>query len=644
MENASPSDSRIPNWLVFALPPLIGILIYLPVLNFPLFYDSLLNNRLIEHMTLASVWLPSPEHTYYRPFFFLTYIFFRDLFAQYPVMLMHGINILQHGLNVWLIMQLSWKLWGDRCWAVSSGLLFALYPFAYQDVVSFASTTHLLTLNFLLGGALLYPQLIKSDGVKRIWLTTSIALIGILGLLTHESALIFGPLLIFIHYNKEKFKWDWRLLLKPYTFFCVIDIAYLALYPLINKQSDAFLALTMTALRDKMLFALQGITYPIASLFPLTGEGSGLALILSGSVILVGFSAYRLRDSKMLWPMLLAWGWYLLGASLVVIPLGLDYVLHSPRLLYIPATGVAFLWPMLLQNRQRATHGLTVIVISGILISSALSLQGSIARFDALMTPVREMQTIPELNDGDQIIFVNLPEYLVPARSSYPLGVEFAALLGSHLYSEELVWLNTQNTTLRSAAIEVPDIRQENTSYHYGIFAPDTVGKILTTPRDIRHHVISTHYLPETLKAGYTGFFTQADDPQTTLARMGPFLLLDVKTISANRKNYLELTWYLAGEIDPLQTFFIHIVDKDGVLLTQADGLPLGAPLASLGVQPGNLITDLRPLPESVLAAHSSIQIGLYNYLTGERAPVFRLDGSEYPEQMFTFQMNEILP
>ena len=89
---------------------LAALLLYAPTLRLPLIYDTLLHIRITKELTWATVWLPTPSFGFYRPLTFVPLLAIKGLFGSYPAALLHGINMLQHGLNAFLVSLLVWRL------------------------------------------------------------------------------------------------------------------------------------------------------------------------------------------------------------------------------------------------------------------------------------------------------------------------------------------------------------------------------------------------------------------------------------------------------------------------------------------------------------------------------------------------------
>ena len=84
----------------------------------------------------------------------------------------------------------------------------------------------------------------------------------------------------------------------------------------------------------------------------------------------------------------------------------------------------------------------------------------------------------------------------------------------------------------------------------------------------------------------------------------------------------LRFVWGATQQINQPYTVFVHLLDGDGQLVAQADGLPRGGQWLTTCWRPGQAFEDgmAIDLPEQVPAGRYSMRAGLYWLPTGERA------------------------
>ncbi|NJN97176.1 MAG: hypothetical protein HC875_25315, partial [Anaerolineales bacterium] len=91
----------------------------------------------------------------------------------------------------------------------------------------------------------------------------------------------------------------------------------------------------------------------------------------------------------------------------------------------------------------------------------------------------------------------------------------------------------------------------------------------------------------------------------------------------------LRLTLYWQSTAAPAAnyTLFIHLRAADGFVRSQADGPPVNGHYPTTAWQPGEIIQDIHPLPETDLAQADHLAVGLYDPATGQRLPAFDAAG-----------------
>lgn len=121
--------------------------------------------------------------------------------------------------------------------------------------------------------------------------------------------------------------------------------------------------------------------------------------------------------------------------------------------------------------------------------------------------------------------------------------------------------------------------------------------------------------------------------PQTPLAILTPlvepvdfaglFTLEGVETRREDDALQLTLWWHAAQQ--PIEDYqvFVHVLDQDGQLLTQADGQPNYGLSPTHIWQQGDVIRDRRRL-SSVPPQTVMLRIGVYSSVTGQRLPAFQ--------------------
>lgn len=449
----------------------VALWLYWPILQFPLTFDDLLHIRLVKGLDYRTVWQANPDFAYYRPLLFLPVLLTQSLFGYYPAPFVYGLNLLLHAANVALLVGLMWRLRPHWPFALMVGLLFATYPFSFQAVAVFGNNIYPLLVGLML--TCLHSYLYALQRGRWWWLTT--AVLFSLGLLAHELMVLFGFYAALLHglvQGKRPYTLT-HLLTLPAFFFLLAGAAYIGFYQFLP------LASTPTAVEQpwpELLYLLQAAVYPLAQLNQALLVRSALAFSGQTAVLLallIVAAATVWAAKKQPWWLLAGWGWWGITAVLLTVTLSTDYLLHGPRLHYLGSIGVAILWASLLEQlRQSRPVGrwLAPVLLGLIVASSSLFVHGRLTALYKLGEPVRQLQhALPSRPLAEAALLINLPSWAAPAHNSFPIGVEHVAIMGEHIFAEELVWENIgQIRPVR--AIAMPE-QLSSPGYTYGIHA-----------------------------------------------------------------------------------------------------------------------------------------------------------------------------
>jgi len=115
--------------------------------------------------------------------------------------------------------------------------------------------------------------------------------------------------------------------------------------------------------------------------------------------------------------------------------------------------------------------------------------------------------------------------------------------------------------------------------------------------------------------------------PNQTAADFAPFLKLRGYTTHQEGETLsVTLYWQLKQSADFDYSAFIHVLDSTGQLVTQQDqliGHSIDRPLTSWAV--ADLVADTYPipLPNSGDITAYQIRVGVYNWISGDRLPLY---------------------
>ncbi len=611
---------------------LAAFLLYWPTLKLPLLFDDLLHIRLVKELDFFSLWLPSEDFGFYRPFVFLPFLIIKAIFGHYPAPLLHGLTVAQHSLNAALLALLVWRLWRSSTRSLAAGLILATYPFAYQAVAFYGNAIYPTAAGLILLALHTYLTAIQPEQQsKKWWIIT--AVLFLVGILSHETMVLFGPLAFLLHWSSLEDLWpksanQFRSLaikLRPAILFTVLGLLYALLYQLLPTGSGPGLDAGGNAPWPKTLYLLQTAIYPIAWLAHRLPTISANGIILGGLalMLLLTFLAARRPANR---PVLLTgWLWWGLASILIGTNLPTYYIEHGARLVYLGGVGIVFVWVILLDwlyLRPKIGKFLWSAVLLFILISSAGFVRGRLTAFTAIASP---LDVVEQVMDGrpeeEGILLVNLPTWMSPPRNTYATGVEYVTLMGGHLFAEELIEENL-NRNHPVLAIAVPE-RLIDPGYPYGIHNQANLDTIRADWAAAGSHIFITDYTEFGPITTYTGRFAPA--PQFLLlptATFGPYQLIQASAISCNGEITILLTWQpnpqspIPDPQPPTTSIFVQAIDENGRLITQADGPPLGLRPDRLFVPHDGQIIDRRVI---VTDQAQQLLIGVYDNVTGDR-------------------------
>lgn len=648
----APEDdaTRLTPFVLSLIPALLAVVLYWPSVSLPLFFDTLLHIRLSANLDLANVWLPSPDFGYYRPFLFLPFVLIKPLMGSYPGPLLHGLSVGQHALNAFLLTLLVWRLWRRPLWAVVAGALAATYPFSYQAVFSFGNNIYPFMTNVLLLGLHSYLSAVRSEQGQRQrllrWILTGVFFVA--GLLSHESAVLFGGLAALVHWQGTRVgarelladareKGGALVRHHPYLLFLAAGVLYAALYQFLPIEAGPPPPETAGGQAAVSLYLLQSAVYPVAWFAHLMPGAPAHVILLAGLALVLAltWAAARRRASR--GPLAVGWMWWAASATLPALTLPANYVLHGPRLFYLGSLGIGLVWAVTLDAvRLRAGGGrwLWAASTAFILISSGLFVHGRLEASADIGEPVEVViNTIDERPAEEGVVLVNVPAWTSPARNTFAVGAEFVTLLGEHLFAEELVQANAHKAH-PVLAVVAPGLLAE-TAYPFGVYERFATGRVEANWAPAGSHVFITRYTEGGPKTEYTGRFVPPPEHASFLARFGPYRLLAADAVHCGEAIAVTLTWQLLPDTASSElatsSVFVQLLDNGGQMVSQADGPPLGLRPDVVTINEGWRMVDRRTVAtEGSEPAH--LLVGVYSYASGDRARATDGDGRRLPD------------
>ena len=615
----------------------LAAILYRPTLDLPLLYDDLLHIRISGDLDFGSVWLPTDALGFYRPLSFLPLLIIDRIFGSYPPLLLHGLNVAQHALNAALLSWLSWRLWRRWHWTLATGLIFALYPFSYQAVTVFGHNVHPAATGLMLLALHTYLSAIRSEGAGRTawWVIT--CLVFIVGLVNHESIVLFGAFAFLVQVNEQglpapNFQGKLAVYRQPWAIFIAAGFIYIVVFQFLPLTRTPVATFAAAEVQSKALYILQSAAYPLAWFHRFLSDGFNASIVLVGFVLMLLLTYWSARDPSNRMPLLLGWGWWVLATLLVSLPLPAGYLLHGPRLLYFASPAVALIWPVMLEpiyKRKPYGRPLWWGLILFVAVSSWIFVRGRLDSYSLLTRPVAAIEDVMQDRPADEaILLVNLPQWLSSTQNTYPIGIEFVAMLGDYLFAEELMAHNL-GVDRPVQSIKVPDLLTSQ-DYNYAIHDRDKLSAVQGDWALDGSHIFITTYNQEGPETEYRGFIGPPSGAELPLAQIGPYDLADAEALVCDGQVRLSTTWRVSasgqGDIPTTTSVFSQLLDQDGQLITQADGPPLGLRPDLLDLPSEWEIVDHRILSTDhrspITVNTSPVLLGVYDYITGQRYPV----------------------
>ncbi len=597
-----------------------ALVLYWPVLGMPLIYDTLLHLRIAEGLNWWNVWLPTEAFGFFRPMTFTPILLTRTLFGDDIAWFYNLMNLLQHAINALLLYLLLLKIQGDTApiyQPLFTALLFAAFPFSYQAVAIYGHNVHPAVTGLILLG------LLTSLHAGKRWRVATAA-IFVVGLLTHESFIlfgVFGGMIVFLQGVRREgeplreFGKHVGVALRKYGVYVGLGVAYVVAYQFLPISRAPQVDAAAGDLWMKVLYVMQGVSQPLAWLGRFTSF-SAETIILTAFTLTVALAIWRRS-----WLVLVGWGWWGLASALVVLPLPTNYLLNGPRLLYLGSVGVALIWATILSPHTRprsegeaiepslTTPSLVVriVIVFTVLIANISFVRGRLTAYAELTQGIDVLRQ--ESHVG--IVLLNQPQWFAPVRNTYPLGAEFVQQLGDYLFIEE--W------TTRNLADNPPtwgfrvDELLATVPYGYGVHAQHVLGGWQPVESDwflTRYTDTGTRFEP------IGGIAAPAATTQATFA---PFRLVSASAENCTSAITIHSRWQNNNaSASSTLSLFVQLLDENGVLIGQNDAPPLRMrpDLLPAGVYD---VVDEREIIAPENTTPTTVLLGVYDYVTGER-------------------------
>ena len=673
------TDKRKPSRLLLAQALLVTIaawLVYAGSISLPFFSDDVYHLRWVETHRAVELFVPSSSFASYRPLPSLFWYVWRHTLGFYSAPAFHTFNLLLHVVNAWLAMALAYRLSrgerGRTVWVAGAvGFIFASFPLAYQAVLWCGALTHVLGACLLLLTLLFYDY--GRRGHRR-WLVLSWGL-AMVAPFANEAGLV-APGLIALY--------EWcapGLRSRRHLSLALAFLPAALVQPLIWMSGPAQSSglsignvLRVSRLLPKLAYFAQGATFPVQFAMGwlrtwLNWEGwlaLGVGVALASPFIALAIWRGRGRQVA------LACGWFTLTSLPPVAALATDYITSAPRLLYIPAVGISLLWAWVLvalvDRWPRGRGALYLALLGVVLVPATVFVRQRVGLYRLAARPMEQALAVSQDQEVEgAFLFVNMPAWMAYKTAALPVGQEGVPLMPSYVDMSDFIWANTGNT-VDARAVAFANVRDPQ-PYWYGAWRAEQNWETLAQKIRVSERVylclwqgwdvrlieagrVTVAPAPELSLDGSTELTTGGSTELTTggsasspqgLAKGQPLAVFDgaltlwnASLVSQDEGADLRLQWTAARTLEIPDSVFVHVLDEQGQLVTQADGVPLAGLFPFWLWQVGDQVRDVRWLhvPGEWPSGTFAVSLGLYNPSTGARRAVYDVAGERFPDDV----------
>ncbi len=611
---------------ILALSVALTYMAYGQVLFFPFLFDDIIHLRWLEGRGLLDIWSDASRMQHYRPLVVSLWALSRDIFGAHNAQPLHLLSLFLHIANGCLVGWLAKRILEDSFAALAATALFVSFPFSYQVMPSPGSQSkHLSTFLILLACVLYW----RGRPRRSAW---RVAAGGctLLAPFAYQAAVTGGGFLILIECllrqqgKTERFN--------PYTgLFVLLGVPFIIAWGLVPSSSDPLSFPGWEALWQSSIYFLQGLTWPLAlfakPLMGWTGLSDGIATALVTYVAFVALGVWAWRRGHL--ERFTAFStWYALALLVQWVTLSFRYVIDGPRILYTASVGMALLWADALMwlfhrdlffGRVLGTSLLMAFTVWGTCFAGE--------RIDLCRGALGALEEAREYalraRAEEELLFVNMPSWLAPAEEAFALGHEGYTLLPPYygVGLDDYVYVN-EGVHRRIRMGSAPEIRQPwkaRIGYHGGKEKGELLDKIRASDR-----VWILGYAPHDLTCVYVGGMEKETPGDGIAVLFGERIALHRVALQRSGETLTTtLYWEVRQPLEEPYTIFVHLYDKEGGMVAQADGFSLGGTFSPASWERGNVIRDVRHLdaPREDDLAGWRLGVGFYHLQTGERLP-----------------------
>jgi hypothetical protein len=444
-------------------------LVYSSTREFSFFLDDAFDLARLEMQTTWQIlFQPVADYGYHRPITFLLFKTNYDLFGEHNTTALRTIMLLLHALSASSLYLLVRRLTGSE-WAIAASALFLLFPFSYQTLNIIGAMAHILVVFFTLLALLFWIE-----GRYRGLLTLKIlaAFSAILAAWTMEYGVIALPMIVGLElYLRRRVDMPELPVNRSLGFLGVLvlgQVIYLVIWFGLERGATASSGLDDIA-RNGTLW-LQSVAYPGTRFLNLLFAGDEpmayRTVILASVIILaVGLAIHAYVGQIRI--ALVALGVAFICFLPAMLMLTHEYVLDSPRLLYVTAPAIATFWALLgrgLFTDRRITfawQGAVAVFILITLVHSHSLIERRVEMFRTSESVVNAVVEIGEEHSDSPVLLMNTPSWFSfhsMVDQEYPLWHLGVQGIPPYVGLDGLYYATTgENVVIESAALS-PDV------------------------------------------------------------------------------------------------------------------------------------------------------------------------------------------
>lgn len=646
-------------------PLALGVLLLLTLWLYrtAVFFDFFWDDPIWYGHAVGKSWwqtiLPTTEFQFYRPLSTLYVWLFMQTDGTFATESLHRFQIGYHLVSIVLAYAIGRRLALRQDASIAIAALFAFYPFSYQ-AVAWAAPNQPMANMLQCGAWLAYlyarplPRLRASARPHR-WLAISLFLY-LAALMVQESSvavsivpLLYEFIVLLPITGVQSFK---KMLKAPRAFgwwttllFPLAGITYFIIWMMVPRHAG----ITRLVLDERnLLYLSQGMIYPLVGRirgYPYDYEASQIGILILFMItvaVLVALAIWRRRGRVAVFGLL----WASISIAPILVGLEFAYINPAARLFYAPAMGVVLLWVTALwpSAKQKEPMWVKVVTVTAVLLICLQSIW-FLRHFSQLWQPgishLQEAVTVLHEQENGRFLFLNFPDRYTPKQEPYPIGYwgmtlapvsvkldDFPpVLLGKTAVSQSqaMPWVGQME---RDGGPNIVDMRGS-------IIQPNELAVLAENVDE----VYLSHYLANgRFQLQAAGHYAETAISSCETALFAQTICLHNIAVTEEANTYkLTLTWSTTDSPPPEWTIFAHLANPGQPPLAQADGDTWAKTLPLTNWPTDRMIMDYRYLSTTENMNGLVWQIGVYNWVTGERVNAINAQTRQpLPDDIYT--------